>query len=189
VDQVDRELGGYEVAVGDTPGDERPLVVTLRLDRPARERFEAERTALFPRGRTEVGAHVTLFHALPGRLRHDVEAELGRLAASLPFPVDITGLVALGRGVAYRLAAPQAQVLHRRLQDRWRTYLTRQDAQTLGLHVTVQNKVEPDVAKATLERLRSTFEPGRTRAVGLELWRYDGGPWTLLRRWEIDSAA
>jgi 2'-5' RNA ligase len=169
--------------------EERPLVVTLRLDRPARERFEAQRSALFPRGRTAVGAHVTLFHALPGHLRQDVEAELGRLAASLPFPVDLTGIVPLGRGVGYRLAAPQAQVLHRRLQDRWRTHLTRQDAQPLRLHVTVQNKVEPDVAKATFERLRDTFQPGRTRAVGLELWRYDGGPWTLLRRWEPDSAA
>jgi 2'-5' RNA ligase len=175
--------------VGDMSEDERPLVVTLRLDRPARDRFEAERIALFPRGRTMVGAHVTLFHALPGDLRHDVEAELGRLAASLPFPVDITGLVALGRGVAYRLAAPQAEVIHRRLQDRWRTHLTRQDAQPLRLHVTVQNKVEPDVAKATLERLTATFQPGRTRAVGLELWRYDGGPWTLLQRWQPDSAS
>jgi hypothetical protein len=169
--------------------DERPLVVTLRLDRRAHERFEAERTALFPPGRTLVGAHVTLFHALAGHLRHDAEAELGRSAASLPFPVDITGLVALGRGVAYRLAAPQAEVLHRRLQDRWRTHLSRQDAQPLRLHVTVQNKVEPDVAKATLERLGATFKPGRTRAVGLELWRYDGGPWTLLQRWEPDSAS
>jgi 2'-5' RNA ligase len=174
--------------VGDTSNDERPLVVTLRLDRPARERFEVERTALFPRGRTAVGAHVTLFHAVPGYLRQDAEAELGRLAASLPFPVDITGVVALGRGVAYRLAAPQAQVIHRRLQDRWRTHLTRQDAQPLRLHVTVQNKVDADVAKATFERLRDTFQPGRTRAIGLELWRYDGGPWTLLRRWEPDSA-
>ena len=155
-------------------------MVTLRLDRPAQERFEAERTAWFPRGRTAVGAHVTLFHALPGYLRHDVEAELGRLAASLPFPVEITGVLALGRGVAYRL--------HRRLQDRWRTDLTRQDAQSLRLHVTVQNKVEADVAKATFERLRDTFRPGRTRAVGLELWRYDGGPWTLLRRWEPGPA-
>jgi hypothetical protein len=174
--------------VGNTSDKERPLVVTLRLDRPARERFEAERIALFPRGRTAVGAHVTLFHALPGYLRQEVEAELGRLAGSLPLPVEITGVVALGRGVAYGLAAPQVQVIHRRLQDRWHTNLTRQDAQALRLHVTVQNKVEPDVAKATFERLRDSFQPGRTRAIGLELWRYDGGPWAPLRRWSPDSA-
>jgi 2'-5' RNA ligase len=165
--------------------DKRPLVVTLQLDGQAQKRFDAERTELFPPGRTAVGAHVTLFHALPAHLRPDVEAELGRLATSLlPFTVDVTGVFSLGRGVAYRLAAEEAELLHRGLQERWRSHLTRQDAQPLRPHVTVQNKVEPEVAKATLDRLRRAFRPATARAVGLELWRYDGGPWTLLHRWE-----
>ncbi len=168
--------------------DERPLIVTLRLDDQAQERFEAERTELFPRGRTAVGAHVTLFHALPAYLRRDVEAELGRLATTPPFPVGVTEVFPLGRGVAYRLAAEEAQLLHRRLQARWRSHLTRQDALPFRPHVTVQNKVEPEVARATHNRLRETFQPETTRAVGLELWRYDSGPWTLLRRWEFGSA-
>jgi 2'-5' RNA ligase len=169
--------------VSDAIDDERPLVVTLQLGKQAQERFDAERAELFPRGRTAVGAHVTLFHALPASICHDVEAELGRLAATPPFPVGITGVVSLGRGVAYRLTAPEAQLLHRRLQDRWRSHLTRQDAQPLRPHVTVLNKVEPDIARATFDRLRETFHQEMTRAVGVELWRYDGGPWTLLRRW------
>lgn len=171
----------------DATGDERPLVITLQLDSRARERFEAERTELFPRGRTAVGAHVTLFHALPAYLREDVEDELGRLAATPRFRVDVTEVFSLGRGVAYRLAAPEAELLHRRLRDRWRSHLTRQDAQPLRPHVTVQNKVEREVAQATLDRLRTTFTPETTWAVGLELWRYDGGPWTLLGRWELGS--
>jgi 2'-5' RNA ligase len=77
--------------------------------------------------------------------------------------------------------------LHRRLADRWRPHLTRQDAQPFRPHVTVQNKVEPDVAKATLDRLRKSFRPHTTAGVALELWRYDGGPWTLLRRWRFGS--
>ena len=162
-------------------------MVTLRLDRRARERFEAERAELFPRGRTAVGAHVTMFHALPAYLRADVEGELGRLAATPPFPVAVTEVYPLGRGVAYRLAAEEAQLLHRRLQERWRSHLTRQDAQPFRPHVTVQNKVEPAVARGTLERLRAGFRPETTRAVGLELWRYDGGPWTPLRRWRLGS--
>jgi 2'-5' RNA ligase len=174
--------------VSDDTEDERPLVVTLQLDDDAQERFEAERTELFPRGRTAVGAHVTLFHALPAHLRDDVEAELGRLAATPPFPVAVTEVFPLGQGVAYRLAAEQAQLLHRRLQDRWRPHLTRQDAQPFRPHVTVQNKVEPEVARATLDRLRTTFRPETARAVGLELWRYDGGPWMHLRRWGFGSA-
>jgi hypothetical protein len=54
--------------------------------------------------------------------------------------------------------------------------------------VTVQNKVEPQVARATLHGLRTTFRPDVTRAVGLELWRFDAGPWTPLRQWQFASA-
>jgi 2'-5' RNA ligase len=129
-----------------------------------------------------------MFHALPAYLREDVEAELGRVAVTPPFPVAVTEVFPLGRGVAYRLAAEEAQLLHRGLQQRWRSHLTRQDAQPFRPHVTVQNKVEPAVARETLERLRSAFQPETTRAVGLELWRYDGGPWTLLRRWPLGPA-
>jgi 2'-5' RNA ligase len=174
--------------MSDEPEERRPLVVTLQLHASIQERFDAEREALFPPGRTAVGAHVTLFHALPAHLREDVEAELGRLAETSPFPVRVTEVFPLGRGVAYRLVADDADRMHRRLQDRWRDHLTRQDAQPLRRHVTVQNKVEPAVALVTLERLRTTFRPETTRAIGLELWRYDGGPWTLLRRWAFRSS-
>lgn len=171
--------------MGETAQGQQPLVVTLELAEEAQGRFEAERAELFPRGRTAVGAHVTLFHALPAHLRTDAMSELGRLAVIPVFPVAITEVYSLGRGVAYRLQAPDAEGLHRVLQERWRPHLTRQDAQALRLHVTVQNKVEPGVARATLARLRSTFVPEKTTAVGLRLWRYDGGPWTLLSRWEF----
>ena len=181
--------GGQRDQVSDQPEDERPLVVTLQLEGAAQERFEAERAELFAPGRTAVGAHVTLFHALPAYLRRDVEGELEQLAAIPPFDVGVLEVFPLGRGVAYRLGAEQAQRLHRRLQDRWRPHLTRQDAQPLRPHVTVQNKVEPEVARATLARLRGAFSPEVVRAVGLELWRYDGGPWTLLRRWELGTTA
>lgn len=105
------------------------------------------------------------------------------MAATSSFPVDVAEVVSLGRGVAYRLASEQAHRLHRRLQDRWRLHLTRQDAQPFRPHVTVQNKVSPEVARSTLEQLRASFRPEVTHAVGLELWRYDGGPWTPLASW------
>jgi 2'-5' RNA ligase len=169
-------------------GDDRPLVVTLQLEDRARERFDAERAELFPPGRTAVGAHVTMFHALPAYLRPDVEAELSRVTTIPVFPVEVTDVMPLGSGVAYRLHADEAALLHRRLQARWRAHLTRQDAQPFRPHVTVQNKVDPEVARATLERLRTSFSPEVTRAVGVELWRYEGGPWTLLRRWALAAA-
>ncbi len=165
--------------------DGRPLVVTLALDEETHARFQAERAALFPPGRTAVGAHVTMFHALPGHLREEVGAELRRLAATPAFEVAVSGVVPLGRGVAYRLEAEPARVVHRRLQQRFRDHLTRQDAQPFRAHVTVQNKVAPEVARETLERLRARFVPTSARAVGLELWRYDGGPWTPLDRYPL----
>ncbi len=186
--RIGRASAGHAPGVTGRSRDERPLILTLRLEDRAQQRFEAERAALFPRGRTAVGAHVTMFHALPAHLRHDVHSELEPMAEIPPFPVAITGVVPLGRGVAYRLEAEQAQLLHRRLQDRWRPHLTRQDAQPFRPHVTVQNKVDPELAKATLDRLRATFRPETTRAVGLELWRYDGGPWTHLHRWSFQTA-
>ena len=173
--------------MSEEPEDRRPLVVTLQLDAATQERFDAERRELFPPGRTAVGAHVTLFHALPAHLREVAEVELDRLAGTPPFPVQVTDVFPLGRGVAYRLAAEEAHRLHRRLQERWQAHLTRQDAQPFRPHVTVQNKVEPEVARATLERLRASFRPLSASAVGLELWRYDGGPWTLLRRWTFGT--
>jgi 2'-5' RNA ligase len=162
--------------------DARPLVLTLRLAAATQERFAAERAELFPPGRTAVGAHVTLFHALPAYLCEDVETQLDRLIGAPGFPVAVTEPYLLGRGVAYRLASEEAELLHHGLQERWRPHLTRQDAQPFRPHVTVQNKVEPEVARATLERLRMGFRPETTQAVGLELWRYDGGPWDLVRR-------
>jgi 2'-5' RNA ligase len=181
--------GVQDDQVTDGTPDTRPLVVTLQLESAAQARFDRERAQLFPAGRTAVGAHVTLFHALPGCLRRDVEEELDRQAVMPTFTVRITEVFGLGRGVAYRLEAEDAQRLHQRLQNRWRQHLTRQDAQPYRPHVTVQNKVEPQVARATLQHLRNTFRPEVTRAVGLKLWRYDAGPWTLLREWQFDSAA
>ena len=43
--------------------------------------------------------------------------------------------------------------------------------------MTVQNKVDPAVARALHERLLAGVRADRVRARGLGLWRYLGGPW------------
>jgi 2'-5' RNA ligase len=168
--------------------DDRPLVLTLRLDAPTQARFDRERASLFPPGRTAVGAHVTLFHALPGSMRRDVEAVLDARRTVTPFPVTVTEPFSLGRGVAYRLRSPELDDLHRELQARWRDALTPQDRQRFRAHVTVQNKVAAERARETLDRLRVAHVPVVATGLGLELWRYDGGPWTPLGRYDFDGA-
>jgi 2'-5' RNA ligase len=166
----------------DVPPQARPLVVTLALEDGAQQRFDRERRALFPPGRTAVGAHVTLFHALPGAERARVQSDLRSAARRAPFEVAVTGPASLGRGVAYRLASEDLGALHADLRAAWLAWLTPQDRQPFRPHVTVQNKVSPEEARATLERLAAGFTAYDVWACGLALWRYDGGPWTLLAR-------
>ncbi len=171
----------------DDPPDDRPLVLTLRLDDATQARLDRERAAFFPPGRTAVGAHVTLFHALPGWGRPEVETVLQGHRSLPPFRVAVTEPFSLGRGVAYGLRSTELEALHRVLQDRWRDRLTAQDRQRLRAHVTVQNKVTPEVARETLARLRAAYVPVEATALGLELWRYDGGPWTPLGRHDFEG--
>lgn len=155
-----------------------PLVVTLTLDRDTQERFDALRRAHFPADRNHLGAHVTLFHALPGDRLDEVAATLHELAAAVGgFDVAVTGVRLLGRGVAYDLVSPELAALHERLAGRFTGLLTRQDAQRLHAHVTVQNKVDPAVARALHAELAAGFRPWTARAGGLDLWWYVGGPW------------
>ncbi|MGN6606268.1 MAG: 2'-5' RNA ligase family protein [Jatrophihabitans sp.] len=157
----------------------QPLVITLALDDAAQDRFDAERRALFPPGRTAVGAHVTLFHAVPGEREPDVRADLAEVAGP-SFDVLVARVQSLGRGAAYVLDSDELVRRHRELQRRWAPHLTAQDSQGFRPHITVQNKVTPAEARATVARLQAGFQPFAVRAEGWSLWRYDGGPWTHL---------
>ncbi len=151
--------------------------MTLVLDDDTSARFERERRELFPAGRTAVGAHLTLFHAVPGELRETVLADVEGVTGRDPFPARVTEVVPLGRGAAYRLDAAPLRDVHRTLQSAWWDHLTAQDRQGFRAHVTVQNKVDADVARRTVQRLREAFVPFDATATGVAVWRYVGGPW------------
>jgi 2'-5' RNA ligase len=158
-----------------------PLILTLALDEGAFARLDAQRRALFPPALNHIPAHVTLFHHLPGEELDAVTAALARACASRrPSPVTVAQVMPLGRGAAFRLEAPEVAALRAELARGWEAWLTPQDRQPWRPHVTVQNKVAPEVARATVERLRAGFEPWEAVAEGLLLWRYRGGPWDAL---------
>ncbi len=166
-----------------------PLVVTLVLDEETTARFEAERAALFPPGRTAVGAHLTLFHAVPGARLDDVRAQVRAQADRPRFGLPVSEVMALGRGAAYRVDSPELAALHAALQRAWWEDLTRQDRQPLRPHVTVQNKVDPDVARATVTDLRAAFRPFTATAEALAVWRYVGGPWEPVEQYAFAPPA
>ena len=163
-------------------GPPAPLVVTLALPDDVQERLDALRREWFPAGRTAVGAHLTLFHAVPGALEAEVRRDLEDAAAAGPVAVRFSGVMSLGRGAAYAVESPDLVRRHDDLQRAWWPHLTRQDQQRLRAHVTLQNKVEAVAARAAVETLRAGFHPFDVEAPGFDLWRYDGGPWTHLER-------
>ena len=120
---------------------------------------------------------MTLFHALPGEQLGRVRDELASVSRRPPFDVRVTGVRFLGRGVALDLDARELTELRASLAAAFAPWLTRQDAQWSRPHVTVQNKVEPAVARALHTQLAATFRPASVRARGLGRWRYLGGPW------------
>lgn len=128
-------------------------------------------------------AHLTLFHALPGRerdaIRRDLDAECrGRK----PFDLVATGPRSLGRGVAIAFSSPELVTLRQRLAREWRDWMTPQDSAKISPHVTIQNKVLPAEARTLLAELTETWRPFTARAGGLALWRYLGGPWEPVTR-------
>ena len=155
-----------------------PLIVTLAFDPDTAAWLHALRQAHFPPARNVVPAHVTLFHALPGAHEAEVAAHLGAVAAAqAPFDVSFPDLRFLGRGVALRVESAPLAALRSVLARPFADVLTPQDAQGFRPHATIQNKVAPEAARATLAHLHATFTPRTGAARGLDLWRYRGGPW------------
>ena len=165
----------------------QPLILTLLLDPVATDRFDALRRAHFPPERNVLSAHVTLFHALPGEREGQIRADLGEAAHRAPFPVQVWRLRSLGRGVAYDLRSDELTRLRKALAAGWADDLTPQDRAWHAPHVTVQNKTTPARARALLAELAEDFAPYDVQAEGLALWRYLGGPWEALGRWDFRS--
>jgi hypothetical protein len=175
-----------------SPGDGlvAPLILSAVLDAPVQQRLDALRRAHFPPERNHLDAHVTLFHHLPGGEEHAVAAEVAAAVRGRPAPqVDVTGLRSLGRGVAVTLASPELARIRADLAHEWAPWLTAQDRAKRDLHVTVQNKVTPEAARALVAELAAGFVPECTRAVALALWRYRGGPWEPLERFAFAGEA
>lgn len=163
-----------------------PLILTLALDDASFAFFDDQRRRYFPPERNFIPAHLTLFHHLPGGHVETIESLLEQRCAALQgFPLDVTGLRSLGRGVAYVLHSPDLMELRRGLAEMWVQWLTPQDRQKHQPHVTVQNNVDPRAARSLLLELSESFVPFTATATGLELWWYRGGPWDLVRRFPI----
>jgi 2'-5' RNA ligase len=166
-----------------------PLILTLALDEQSFAFFDERRRRFFPPERNFIPAHLTLFHHLPGEQLEAVQRAIEpRCSAQRCFSLDVTNLRSLGRGVAYALQSSELAELRHGLASEWTPWLTPQDRQKHQPHVTVQNNVDPQKARALLMELSASFEPFQVRAIGLDLWWYRGGPWEKVRRFSFAEA-
>jgi 2'-5' RNA ligase len=169
-----------------TSGGEAPLILTLALDDETSGRIDALRRRYFPPERNKIPAHVTLFHHLPGGDLPDVEQSLtAACGKTAPFSVIIAGIRNLGRGTALGVESPRLLRLRGALAAVFADHLNAQDRQSYRPHVTIQNKVSPEAARALQGELEASLEPLQGEAVGLDLWRYLGGPWDAVRRFDF----
>lgn len=163
-------------------GGPAPLIVTLGLDTVSFERLNGLRRAHFPVERNWLSAHLTLFHKLPGESVDEIKADLQVVAHREPLTLTVETPMLLGRGVAFRVHAPELVTLRATLAEGWSKWLAPQDRQPLQPHATVQNKVTPVAAKALHAALSAGFEPWHATGEALLLWRYLGGPWKAVER-------
>ncbi|MHA6720242.1 2'-5' RNA ligase family protein [Sphingomonas sp. RS6] len=164
-------------------GGGAPLIVTALFGRQDQAWFDSLRRAHFPPERNFLDAHLTLFHHLPPSAADELSHRLAQETRAIRAPrASVTGLMSLGRGVAYRIEAPELSATRERLADAFASLLVPQDAGRWRPHVTIQNKVTPVLAKTLLTALSQDFHPRTVEIAGLASWWYHGGPWELHSR-------
>ena len=159
------------------------LIVTAELGPADFAWLDGERRRYFPPERNQLSAHLTMFHALPPSLEDEVRGQIKEMSASARPAATVAGLINLGGGVAYRVLSPELDTIREAIADRFHGSLTAQDAGRWRAHVTIQNKVTPQEAKALFDRLERDFRPRALAIHGLALHRYLDGPWGSLGRW------
>ncbi|MDF7774311.1 2'-5' RNA ligase family protein [Sphingomonas sp. AOB5] len=160
-----------------------PIIVTALFGRQDQAWFDSLRREHFPPERNQLDAHLTLFHHLPPSAAEELKHRLTQETRGIRAPRSrVTGLMTLGRGVAYRIEAPELTAIREGLVEAFAGLLTPQDAGRWRPHVTIQNKVTPSLASALLKTLSRDFVAREVEIAGLASWYYRGGPWEPLSR-------
>lgn len=158
------------------------LIVAAAFGAAAQAALDRLRGQWFPPERNQLAAHLTLFHALPADALDEVVAGFDRVCARPAPAAAVSGVRSLGRGAALVVDSPGLVGVRAELAAGFAGRLTRQDAHGFRPHVTVQNFVAPEVARATVAELSAGFVPWSLEVTGLAVHRYLGGPWELVGR-------
>lgn len=163
---------------------ESPIILTAEMGDADQAWADRLRSQHFPPERNFLSAHITLFHHLPPSHLPEIKALAATLAGEHPPPpAHLSEVMMLGRGVAYRLVSPMLDELRAEMAEAFHGLLTPQDQATPRFHITIQNKVEPVVAKALHRQLAADFQPRPLSITAIGAHYYRGGPWEPIARW------
>jgi len=129
-----------------------------------------------------------LFRSLPPSAEAEVRRSLARAVRTDAPSAEISGVLDLDSGVALRIGSPGLEAIRAELADEFHGLLSSQDQGPWTAHVTIQNKVEPRVARKLLARMRDGFDPRPLRIAGLQLVRYVRGEWEPVAAYRFRGA-
>lgn len=158
-----------------------PIILTLEINQEAAIYFTDLRKKYFPAERNFLDAHLTLFHNLPGNENQILEDLEIVCNFQKPITLQVSQVVNTGAGTAFKIESSELKQLHKNLQQKWQAWIIPQDKQTLWPHITIQNKVDHQLALQLKQELEINFEPFEIQGSGLSLWEYLGGPWNFLQ--------
>jgi len=164
----------------------QPFILTAVLPPDLQGFAEGLRRAHFPPERNHLHAHVTLFHAFAPTLLEELCEYVPKVAAGFAAPQGaVRGVMDLGKGTAIALEAPELLRMRALIAEHFRGSLTAQDLHEPRPHITIQNKVTKEEARALQAGLDPVLAPwiakGRFAFPALALHRYCGGPWEHIK--------
>lgn len=163
-----------------------PIIITAEMGKADQAWANGLRRAHFPPGRNYLDAHITLFHHLPPSHLAEIKSRLAAMASACARPASrLSEVMLLTRGVAYGIESPELLAIREELAVEFSGLLIPQDQAWPKLHITIQNKVEPAVAKALCSQLAAEFVPRSLSISGLAAHYYRGGPWENIARWSF----
>ncbi len=161
----------------------QPYIVTASLPPEIQSWAEGLRRAHYPVHRNKLHAHVTMFHSFAPSLFDELKDFLPRVAAEFAPPFGrVTGVMDLGKGTAIALQSEELLQIREYIAEHFRGALTAQDLYEPRPHITVQNKVSKEEARALQAELRSQIEPRDFHFPALEMHIYRDGPWEAVKR-------
>ena len=163
-----------------------PIIITADLGKSDQAWANGLRRAHFPPERNFVDAHITLFHHLPPSPLPEIKSRLAGLVKNYPAPVAyLSDVMLFDKAVAFSVDSSELLAMRDQLAKAFYGLLIPQDQATPKLHITIQNKVEPPVAKALHAHLCAAFRPRPLAISGLSAHYYRGGPWEHIARWSF----